>query len=88
MAAIHETAYPRFKPHFTLKELDEVFSLSADEIGFVNRKTKKTNRVSRLAFAIILKCYQYMGRPIKINQINVSIKKYIANQLSIDEDVD
>ncbi|MFN3233858.1 MAG: Tn3 family transposase [Gammaproteobacteria bacterium] len=88
MAAIHETAYPRFKPHFTPKELDEVFVLSSNETALLNRKTKATNEISRLGFAIVLKCYQYLGRPIKIDQVNVSVKKYIAKQLSIDSDID
>ena len=88
MAAIHETAYPRFKPYFTVKELDEVFTLSPDEISFLNRKTKATNSVSRLGFATLLKCYQYLGRPIKVDHVNVGIKKYIAIQLSIDPDID
>jgi hypothetical protein len=87
MASIHETAYPRFKPYFTEKELDEVFALSSDEIAFLNKKTKATNMVSRLGFAILLKCYQYLGRPVNVNNINVSVKKYIAKQLSIDSDI-
>ena len=59
MAAIHETAYPRFKPYFSPKELEEVFNLSPDEMAYLNRKTKATNEVTRLGFALLLKCYQY-----------------------------
>ena len=88
MAAIHKTAYPRFKPYFTAKELDNIFSLSPDEIAFLNRKPKITNTVSRLSFPILLKCYQHLGRPIKVDKMNTAIKKYIAKQLSIEPDVD
>lgn len=88
MAALYETAYPRFKPYFTLKELDEVFMLSPGEISFLNQKTKMTNAVSRLGFAILLKCYQYLGQPIEVGQVNVAIKKYIAKQLCVDLNID
>lgn len=70
MAAVHETAYPRFKAFFTSKELSEVFTLSSDELVFLNRKTKTQNNVSRLGFAILLKCYQYLGRPIRVSEVN------------------
>jgi TnpA family transposase len=88
MAAIHETAYPRFKPYFTSKELDEVFALSHDEIAFLNRRTKASNAVSRLAFAILLKCYQYLGRPINVSKVSIGIKQYVSKQLSIDFNTD
>jgi TnpA family transposase len=88
MPVIHETAYPRFKPYFTSKELDEVFTLSPDEMAFLNCRTKANNTVSRLAFALLLKCHQYLGRPINISEVNVGIKKYVSKQLSIDMDVD
>lgn len=88
MAAIHETAYPRFKPYFTSKELDEIFTLSPDEITLLNDRTKASNTASRLAFALLLKCYQYLGRPINIGEVSHGIKKYVSKQLSIDMDID
>ena len=88
MAAIHETAYPRFKPYFTSKELEEVFTLSSDEMAFLNCRTKATNAISRLAFALLLKCYQYLGRPINVSEANVGIKKYVSKQLFIDMNID
>jgi TnpA family transposase len=87
MPAIHETAYPRFKPYFNAKELEEVFQLTADEIDFLNTKTKLTNPVTRLGFALQLKCYQYLGRPIQVNKIDMAIKHYVAQQLDILSDV-
>jgi len=88
VAAIHETAYPRFKPCLTPKELDEVFTLSPDEKTLLNRSTKATHTVSRLAFALLLKCYQYLGRPVQVNQVNQYIKQYVCKQLSIAMDTD
>ncbi len=88
MAAIHETAYPWFKPYLTAKELDELFSLSVDEIDFINRKTKVNNITSRLGFGILLKCYQYLGRAVQVEQIAQSIKQYVAEQLGIKPTTD
>lgn len=44
--------------------------------------------VSRLFLAILLKCCQYMGRPVKISEVSTSIKKHIANQVEIALDTD
>ena len=88
MVAIHETAYPRFKSNLTSKELREVFTLSTEERDLLNQKTKIKNAVSRLGFALLLKCYQYLGRPIQVDDINTAVKKHMAEQLSIDVNQD
>jgi hypothetical protein len=88
MTDIHETAYPRFKPYLSTKELQEVFLLSTDELALLNGKTKIQNHVSRLGFALLLKCYQFLARPIRIDNINAGVKKYIAKQLSVDFTID
>lgn len=72
MTAIHETAYPRFKPYLSKRELQEVFLLSSDEIELLNEKTKTQNHISRLGFALLLKCYQHLSRPIQINTVGIS----------------
>ena len=71
MAAIHETAYPRIKPSLTHKELNEIFTPKEEELALLNSKTKKTLPVPRLGFMIMLKCYQYLGRPIKVQKIEI-----------------
>lgn len=83
MAAIHETAYPRIKPFFTQKELSEVFKPNKEELLLLDSKTKKTSNISRLGFILLLKYYQYLGRPVKIKNIDYFIKEYIAKQLNI-----
>jgi hypothetical protein len=40
MAAIHETAYPRIKPHLSHKELQEIFMPSPEELALLDTKTK------------------------------------------------
>ena len=88
MAAIHETAYPRIKPHLTHKEFKEIFTPTDDELALLNSKTKLTLPVPRLGFMILLKCYQYLGRPISLQKVEEPIKKYIANHLGIKEPFD
>lgn len=84
MIAIYETAYPRIKPHLNYKELAEVFTPTEEELALLNAKTKKTMPISRLGFMILLKCYQYLGRPVKLLTVDESIKKHIAQKLDID----
>lgn len=84
MAAIHETAYPRIKPNLNHRELKEIFTPTEDEISLLNSKTKTTLPVPRLGFMLILKCYQYLGRPITIQHVDGSIKKHVAESLMID----
>ena len=88
MVAIHETAYPRLKPQFTAKDLKNAFMLKAEEIDFIDQKTKKQHAVSRLGLAISLKAYQYLGQTSVVNNINASVKRHIAKQLSISLDTD
>jgi len=88
MAAIHETAYPRIKPHLSHKEQQEIFTPTAEELFLLNSKTKKALPISRLGFMITLKCYQYLGRPIKVKKLDASIRKYIAEKIEVDQTTD
>ena len=88
MASIHETAYPRIKPVFTTKELVEIFKPSDSELLLLDSNTKKANIISRLGFMLLLKHYQYLGRPIKIKDIEPNIKKYVAEQLNISNSLE
>lgn len=88
MTAIHETAYPRIKPHLSLKEFKEIFAPTGEELDLLNTKTKTTLPVTRLGFMILLKFYQYLGRPVQLQKVSISIKKYIAQQMGIDPTID
>ncbi|MBX3709921.1 MAG: DUF4158 domain-containing protein [Gammaproteobacteria bacterium] len=39
-------------------------------------------------YIIALKCYQYLGSPIKADKVDVSIKKYIAAIIGVDSKLD
>ncbi|HEV2524261.1 MAG TPA: DUF4158 domain-containing protein, partial [Gammaproteobacteria bacterium] len=88
MAAIHETAYPRIKPNLNHKEFKEIFEPTEEELLFLDSKTKKTLHISRLGFMMILKCYQYLGRPVKVGKIDELIKIYIAEKIGAPATLD
>lgn len=88
MPAIHETAYPRIKPNLSSKELKEVFTPTEEELFLLDSKTKKTLPVTRLGFMLALKYYQYLGRPIKPQKIDATIKKYLAEKMGINPLID
>lgn len=84
MTAIHETAYPRIKPNLTHREMVRLFTLTEDEVQFIHANTKKTRHIAKLGLAVILKCFQYLGRPIKPQRINPVIISHIAKCLNLD----
>jgi hypothetical protein len=87
MTAIHETAYPRMKPAFSAKELNKIFAATEDEMVLLNKSTRKTGLIPRLGFMVTLKCYQYLGRPVRVIKVSESIKKTVADTLGIDHQI-
>lgn len=59
MSSIHETAYPRFKPDLTQRELDEVYTPSAEDSKFVRRNARALP--ARLYLMLLLKTVQKLG---------------------------
>lgn len=88
MPAIHETAYPRIKPNLSPKELKELFTPTEEELFLLDSKTKRTLTVTRFGFMLMLKCYQYLGRPVTLPTIDATIKNYLAEQMGIDPLID
>ena len=87
MAAIHETAYPRLKSHWTQKELNTLFSPTDTEIQWLNSNTKHTLPVSRLGCLMLFKCYQCLGYPIAFKEVDPIIKKHIARAIQVDPNI-
>jgi hypothetical protein len=55
MTAIHETAYPRIRSNLTDKELQELYTPTADDLVFIRDATKSA--VAALGLAILLKTF-------------------------------
>lgn len=86
MAELHETAYPRIKPNLSAQELHRLFTPDGPELDLLNQHTRKNNNVSRLCFMMMLKSYQCLGRPKRLDQIDECIRIHIAKQLGFDAD--
>jgi hypothetical protein len=59
LSSIHETAYPRFKPELTQRELEDVYTPSDDDYKFVRRHAR--TEPARLYFVLLLKTVQKLG---------------------------
>jgi len=76
MASIHETAYPRFSYNITKKDLQKVYTPTADETLWLNKQ--RLNPHSKLVGMIYLKCIQRLGYFPKTNEIPSSIRLNIT----------
>lgn len=79
MTAIHETAYPRLKPHLTQAELEKNFKPTWDENILMEESTNANSPVNKLGFLVMLKCYQCLGYAISVKNIPYSVMNYIAS---------
>ncbi len=59
MSSIHETAYPRFKPELTQREVEEIYTPTEEEHRFA-RRTART-APARLYLMVLLKSVQRLG---------------------------
>ncbi len=59
MTSVHETAYPRFKPDLTQRELEEIYTPTDNEQRLARRLGKTVS--SRLYLLILLKAVQRLG---------------------------
>ena len=56
MPTIHDTAYPRLKSSISEKELNEIYTPTADEFDLAHSLTNST--AMRIGFLILLKTFQ------------------------------
>jgi hypothetical protein len=76
MPSVQDTAYPHLKTNLSKKELDSIYTPTADELGLVKRSAK--GRVANLGFLILLKVFQRLGYPIFISEVPAAIISHIA----------
>jgi hypothetical protein len=50
MTQLHETAYPRLKADPSAQDLDEIYTLTPDEIAFIDKTVKRPTH-ARLPFS-------------------------------------
>ena len=62
MPTIHDTAYPRLKSSISEKELNEIYTPTADEFDLAHSLTNST--AMRIGFLVLLKTFQRPLHPM------------------------
>lgn len=81
MIPVHETAYPRPKADPTLKDLAEIYTLTTDEISFIEGFTKRP--VVRTAAFLYLKLFQRLGYFLPLKNVPAIIRDFIVVQAGL-----
>ncbi len=84
MARIHETAYPLLKAQYSSKEVLEIFTPTEEEIALMETITRPHLPEKQLGFMMLLKGYQCVGRPIKVDQLPDMVLRHLAHTLKIN----
>ncbi|NJR46412.1 MAG: DUF4158 domain-containing protein [Hyellaceae cyanobacterium CSU_1_1] len=78
MTSIERTAYPRFKPNPSNKELIELYTPTEAEIKLATSKTRSYD--GQFSFLVMLKTFQRLGyfvnlssSPVPLSTISVSV---------------
>ena len=78
MTQIHETAYPRLKNDPSPEDLNDVYTLTAAEIAFIDQIAKRP--AARAVAFLYLKLFQRLGYFERIMKIPPLIRDYIVAQ--------
>jgi TnpA family transposase len=81
MSSIHETAYPRFKPQITRRELADIYTPSEEEHVFARRHGRSA--AGRLALLVHIKTAQRLGYFAKLIEVPPGIIAHIATCIGI-----
>jgi hypothetical protein len=86
MASMDRTAYPRFKRVVPVRELNEAFTPTADEVAWaVDRSLGDSNLLS---LVVLLKSYQRLGYFPNITDVPASVVEHIRGELGLAIGVD
>ncbi|MBX9899211.1 MAG: Tn3 family transposase [Burkholderiaceae bacterium] len=79
MSSIHETAYPRFKPELTQRELEDVYSPSDEDHKFVRRNARTDP--ARLYLVLLLKTLPKLGYFPLLNEVPAPIVSFLGKAI-------
>ena len=79
MTSVHETAYPRFKPELTQRELDEIYTPTDNEQRFARKLGKTVS--SRLYLLILLKAVQRLGYSPLLADVPPAIISFLTKSM-------
>lgn len=78
MTQLYETAYPRLNADPSAQDLEEVYTLTRDEIAFIDRTFKRPP--ARTVAFLYLKLFQRLGYFIRIKDVPTVIRQHIVAQ--------
>lgn len=82
MASIERTAYPRFKRGPTARELETLYTPTADELSFAHSVARKAQ--PRFGLLLLLKSFQRLGYFPAVDEIPIPILQHIRTATGID----
>jgi TnpA family transposase len=81
LTSIHETAYPRFKPDLTQRELEEIYTPTESEHRFARRLGRSS--ASRLYLMVLLKTVQRLGYFPMLAEVPGTITAFVTKALGM-----
>ncbi|WP_411705434.1 Tn3 family transposase, partial [Edaphovirga cremea] len=84
MTDIRRTAYPRFNPQLSARELAALYQPAYEEMDFVRHNAK--GGAQQLTLLLFLKCHQQLGYIPSLAVIPDSIRAYLCQQLELPAD--
>jgi Domain of unknown function (DUF4158) len=85
VTSVERTAYPRFKRHFTSKELTEIYTPTRAEIAFAYSTTKGQSNIFNLLIA--LKAFQRLGYFPKFSDLPHPIINHLRSCLKFPAEI-
>jgi TnpA family transposase len=76
LPTIHDTAYPRLKISISEKELNEIYTPTADEFDLAHSLTHST--AMRIGFLVLLKTFQRLGYFVPTHKVPRPIAEHIS----------
>lgn len=83
MVSLHDTAYPRFKPSLSLRELQRYYPPTDPELDYCAQHTRDGGQ--RLGFLVLLKTFQRLGYFIRADVVPDAILDHVAQCVGIDQ---
>lgn len=81
ISSVHETAYPRFKPDLTERELSDVYTPTVARCIFAQGHWKQ--RIPRFALLVLLKTTQRLGYVAKLSDVPPPVLNHIVEQIGV-----
>lgn len=76
MPTVSDTAYPRLKSHPTERELEIIYTPTAEERDLAQQSTK--GQAAYIGFLILLKTFQRLGYPVPVSDVPAAIVQHIV----------